>query len=57
MNLVRLTATVTILSAATWLLSPDHAEASEWGCECSCAHYPRIRPGEECRPVTLQCIG
>jgi hypothetical protein len=59
MNLARLTATATILAAATWLSSPDRAEASEWGCEvllCASSSNPSWRGVPACHPPMYRLI-
>lgn len=58
MNRVGLATTATILSAATWISSPDHAEASEWGCEvllCASASNP-WRGVPACHPPMYRLI-
>lgn len=59
MNRVRLTVTATILSAATWVSSPDRAEASEWGCEvllCASSSNPSWRGVPACHPPMHRLI-
>lgn len=59
MNGVRLTATATILAAATWMSVPGRAEASEWGCEvllCASSSNPAWRGVPACHPPMYRLI-
>lgn len=59
MNRIRLTATATILAAATWMSFTDHAESSEWGCEvllCASSSNPAWRGVPACHPPMYRLI-
>lgn len=59
MNGVRLTATATILAAATWMLFTYDVEASEWGCEvllCASSSNPAWRGVPACHPPMYRLI-
>lgn len=59
MNRVGLAATATIISAATWISSPDRADASEWGCEvllCASSSDPSWRGVPACHPPMYRLI-
>lgn len=59
MNGARLTATATVLAAATWMSFPDRAEATEWGCEvllCASSSNPAWRGVPACHPPMYRLI-